>query len=69
METVPTNLFRQLGDAPRPQDAKRINIHEDYELRDWSKKLGVSEEELKAAVKKVGTSADAVEKHLAGKVH
>jgi hypothetical protein len=48
----------------RPQDAKRINVHEDYELRDWSQKFGVSPEELKAAVKEVGTSAEAVEKHL-----
>jgi hypothetical protein len=35
----------------RPQDAKRINIREDCELRDWFKKFGISEEELKAAVK------------------
>ena len=51
----------------RPQDAKRINVNEDYELRDWSKKFGVSPEQLKDAVKKVGTSADAVERHLKGK--
>jgi hypothetical protein len=31
----------------RPQDAKRINIHEDYELRDWSKTFGVAKEGLK----------------------
>ena len=48
----------------RPQDAKRINVNEDYELQDWSKKFGVSPEQLKAAVKEVGTSAEAVEKHL-----
>ncbi len=48
----------------RPQDAKRINVHEDYELRDWSKKLGVTPDQLKEAVKQVGTSAEAVEKHL-----
>lgn len=46
------------------QDRSRINIHEDYELRDWSKKFGVSPDELRAAVAAVGTSADAVEKHL-----
>jgi hypothetical protein len=50
----------------RPQDAKRIDVNEDYELRDWAKKFGVSPEKLKAAVKEVGTSADAVEKHLKG---
>lgn len=46
------------------QDGNRINIHEDYELRDWSKRLGVSPEELKKAVQQVGTSADAVRQHL-----
>jgi hypothetical protein len=29
------------------QDGSRINIHEEYELRDWSKRLGVTPEELK----------------------
>lgn len=46
------------------QDRKRINVHEDYELRDWSKKFGVSPEELKKAVEQVGDSAEAVQKHL-----
>ena len=46
------------------QDRMRINVNEDYELRDWSKKFGVTAEKLKAAVKAVGTSADAVEAHL-----
>jgi hypothetical protein len=46
------------------KDRSRINIHEEYELRDWSKRLGVTPEELKKAVGQVGTSADAVRKHL-----
>ena len=46
------------------QDRGRINVHEDYELRDWSKKFGVTPDELKKAVQKVGTSAEAVRKHL-----
>ena len=46
------------------QDRNRINVNEDYELRDWSKRLGVSAEEVKKAVQQVGTSADAVRKHL-----
>jgi uncharacterized protein DUF3606 len=49
------------------QDRNRINVNEDYELRDWSKKFGVSQDELKAAVKAVGDNASAVEKHLKGK--
>jgi len=47
-----------------PQDAARINIHEDYELAYWTKKLGVSKAELEAAVGKAGVSADAVAKEL-----
>jgi hypothetical protein len=46
------------------QDRDRINVHEDYEVRDWSKKFGVTPEELKKAVQSVGTSAEAVRKHL-----
>lgn len=46
------------------QDRTRINVHEDYELHDWSKKFGVTPEQLKQAVASVGTSAAAVEQHL-----
>ena len=46
------------------QDRNRINVNEDYELQDWSKKFGVSRAELKKAVQKVGDSAEAVRKHL-----
>ena len=42
------------------QDRARINVHEDYELRDWSKRLGVTPDDLRKAVQQVGTSADAV---------
>ena len=52
---------------PGGQDRSRINVNEDYELRDWSKKFGVTEDQLKAAVKAVGTSAEAVKRHLKGK--
>ena len=50
---------------PGGQDRTRININEDYELRDWSKKFGVSPEELKKAVAKVGNNAADVRNHLA----
>ena len=46
------------------QDRKRINVNEDYELRDWSKKFGVSAAELKKAVAAVGDNAEKVAKHL-----
>jgi hypothetical protein len=45
-------------------DRERINVNEDYEVRDWAKKFGVSEDELRQAVRKVGDRADAVRQHL-----
>jgi hypothetical protein len=46
------------------QDQTRISTNEDYELRYWSEKFGVSQERLKQAVQKVGNSVSAVEKEL-----
>ena len=46
------------------QDRDRINVNEDYELRDWSKSLGVTPDELKSAVAKVGPMAKDVRQHL-----
>jgi hypothetical protein len=46
------------------KDRERINVHEDYELRDWSKKFGVTHEELRRVVAKVGVMARDVEKEL-----
>ena len=45
-------------------DRKRIDVNQDYELRDWSTKFGVSQEQLKEAVQAVGTQADRVEEFL-----
>lgn len=46
------------------QDRARINLSQDYEVRDWSEKFGVSEERLRAAVEKVGNQADDVQREL-----
>ena len=46
------------------QDRARVNIHEDHEVAYWTKKWGISKEELAAAVKKAGVSADAMAKEL-----
>ena len=46
------------------QDRTRISLTEDYEVRDWSKKFGCTPDELKAAVKAVGSQASAVELYL-----
>ena len=48
------------------QDRSRINVNQDYEVRDWAKKFGVSPDELKKAVQAVGDRADEVEAHLKG---
>ena len=48
----------------RPQDAQRVNIHEDYEVAYWTKRFRTTPEKLKAAVQKVGVMADDVEAEL-----
>lgn len=48
----------------RPQDAQRINVHQDHELRYWSEKFGVSHEQLKRVVERVGPMADDVQRAL-----
>ncbi len=45
-------------------DRDRIRLGEDYEVRDWTQGLGVSEAELREAVDAVGHSADAVRAYL-----
>jgi hypothetical protein len=48
----------------RPQDAAKVNVHEKYELEYWTKEFGVTPDQLRAAVARVGTSARAVEQQL-----
>ena len=48
-------------------DRDRINVHEDYELRGWSKSLGVSVDRLKEAVRKVGPMVADVRRALSKK--
>ena len=38
------------------QDATRINLDQDYEIRYWTKELGVTVEQLREAVKTAGSS-------------
>ncbi|AJA07707.1 hypothetical protein SKP52_03895 [Sphingopyxis fribergensis] len=45
-------------------DRDRISLGEDYEVRDWTKTLGVSEAELREAVDAVGSATDAVRAYL-----
>jgi Protein of unknown function (DUF3606) len=45
------------------RDRDRINVHEDYELRYWTKELGTPEK-LKQTVEKVGVMVTDVRKAL-----
>ncbi len=47
-----------------PQDASRINMHEDYEVQYWTNRFSVSKERLQAVVDRAGVSVDAVAKEL-----
>jgi hypothetical protein len=47
-----------------PLDAKRIDINDPTEVRNWTKALGVTEAKLREAVRAVGTSSAAVRKYL-----
>ena len=55
-------------DKRRPQDASKINLHEEWERRYWTKALGCTEAELKAAVGAVGSGAQKVREHLEKKI-
>ena len=45
-------------------DRDRINLSEVYEVQYWTKELGVSEQELREAVKAVGNTSKAVRERL-----
>jgi hypothetical protein len=47
-----------------PSDRTRINLNEHYEVEYWSRKFGVTPQQLRDAVLKVGNSVDAVEREL-----
>ena len=45
-------------------DLERINLDQDYERHNWAKRLGVTEDELKDAVRSAGDSPDKVRDYL-----
>ena len=45
-------------------DRSKINMSQDFEVKYWTKALGVDREMLRRAVEKVGDSAAAVRKEL-----
>jgi Protein of unknown function (DUF3606) len=47
-----------------PADRSKINVHEDWEVKYWTKELGVDKAQLQKLVDKVGYSAAAVRQEL-----
>jgi len=47
-----------------PRDRMRINVNQPHELQYWSRKFGVTEQELRSAVEKAGPMVDSVQRHL-----
>jgi hypothetical protein len=47
-----------------PRDAAKINVNERWEMDYWCRKLGTTPTQLRQAVKKVGTNAKDVRRHL-----
>ena len=51
-------------DIIHPEDGKQINLNQRHEVRYWCRKFGCTKDQLKAAVRAVGTSPDDVEAWL-----
>jgi hypothetical protein len=47
-----------------PQDRLRVNMDQEYEARYWAEKWGVSQEELRSVVAKVGPMVIDLECHF-----
>ena len=45
-------------------DRQLVSLEEDYEVRDWMKSFGCTEEQLRAAVQAVGHSAEKVRAYV-----
>jgi hypothetical protein len=50
-------------------DRDRIDMNDPDEIRNWTKSLGVSKEQLEQAVKAVGSHASKVKDYLGGARH
>ena len=48
-----------------PQDRTSINMNDGFEVRYWSKELGISQQQLKAIVGKAGTMLKDIRVELA----
>jgi hypothetical protein len=52
---------------PGGRDRDLISLEEDYEVRDWAARFGVSEKALRDAVNRVGNRAEDVQRELGGR--
>jgi hypothetical protein len=59
-----TGNFMRRPQRPPVPAPREINLNERYQVKDWTKTLGVTEVQLRRAISKVGTSEDAVRKFL-----
>ena len=51
----------------RPQDANRVNVHEQYEVEYWCRHFGCTKAQLISAVNAVGVMSKDVERYLKSK--
>lgn len=60
------SLETLMADDPKKTglDRKLISLKEPHEVRSWTESLGVTEQQLKAAVAAVGNSAEKVREYL-----
>ena len=47
-----------------PEDPTKINVNQSWEVQYWTEKFGVTEQQLKTAVKAVGPLVKDVKRHL-----
>ena len=47
-----------------PEDPKKINVNQSWEIKYWTDKLGVSEQQLRKAVQAVGPLVADVKRYL-----
>ncbi len=49
---------------PVGQDRKRVDLHQDSEVRDWAEKFGVSPSDIRQAAEAVGNDASRIKWYL-----
>lgn len=52
------------SDSRIPKDIAKVELAEEWQLTYWTQQLGVSEQDLRAAVQQVGDSSEQVRRHL-----